>query len=145
MKIAHLAAFAVLLIAVPIARADDATKEIEKALAALNDAFVKKDADAIKKLMSDDHISVTTYYGGPVTPAQQIAALTEFKDFEYTAGKMKMTTVDKETVLITYTLAMKGTFKGKPLAAKSFVSSLWTKRDGKWVEVMYQETALGEK
>jgi ketosteroid isomerase-like protein len=146
MKIASLAAFAALFIVGQIARADEsASKEIEKALTVLNDAFVKKDVDAIKKLMTDDHVSITPYYDGALTGAQQIAALKDFKDYEYTTGKMKFTSIDKDTVLVTYPLTMKGSFKGKPLAAKSYVSSLWTKRDGKWVEALYQETALGEK
>ena len=36
------------------------------------------------------------------------------------------------------------TYKGKPVAARNYVSSVWVNRDGKWLEASYHETPLGE-
>jgi uncharacterized protein (TIGR02246 family) len=124
---------------------DDAAKEVEKALATLNDAFKKQDAEAIKKLMTDDHTAVTTYYGGAVSRAEQVASLADLKLSEYTSAKTKVTVINKETALVTYESMMKGTFKGKPVPAKTFASAVWVKKDGRWLEAFYQETPLEGK
>jgi ketosteroid isomerase-like protein len=129
-----------------VGRADDtAIKDVEKAMSALNDAFQKQDAVTIKKYLADDHIGVTPYYGGPQTAQEQIDSLKDLKLSEYTPGKMRFNSLNKDTVLITYELTMKGTFKGKDMARKSYVSAVWVKKDGGWREAFYQETALDSK
>jgi uncharacterized protein (TIGR02246 family) len=125
------------------ARGDDtAVKDVEKAIAALNEAFQKRDPEAIKRLLTADHVAVTPYYGGPQTKAQQIETLPDLKLTEYTARKMKVTLLGQDAALVTYELAMKGTFKGKAVEPRSFAAAVWVKRDGKWLEAFYQETAL---
>jgi uncharacterized protein (TIGR02246 family) len=120
----------------------DAPTEVEKAISALNEAFQKQDAAAVKRLMADDHVAVTAYYGGPRTGAEQLAALADLKLAEYSTGKRKTAPLGKDAVLITYELTQKGTFKGKEVPRRNFVSAVWVKRDGRWLEVFYQETPL---
>lgn len=127
-------------------RADDATvKEVEKAIQALNEAFAKQDAAAIKKLVTDEHIAITPYYGGLATRDEQFKTLPDLKTTEYTVSQMKITLLTKDVALITYQLAQKGTFKGTELSPKNYASAVWVKRDGKWLEASYQETALTGK
>ena len=59
------------------ARAGDAETidAINKAAAALDAAFEKDDAGAIKQLMTPDHIAVTPYYDGPQSVADQTSSL----------------------------------------------------------------------
>lgn len=120
-------------------------KEVEQAINVLNEAFQKRDADAIQRLMTDDHISVTPYYGGPTTKAQQIKNLPDLQLTQYTAEKLTVTSITKDVALVTYPLTMKGTFKGKEVAPRSFASAVWVNRGGKWLEAYYQETALEGK
>jgi hypothetical protein len=43
----------------------------------------------------------------------------------------------------TLTAKFDGTFRGKSLTARVFITSILGKRDGKWLERFYQVTALG--
>jgi ketosteroid isomerase-like protein len=133
------------LIVTATARGDDATKEVEKGIAALNDAFQKRDADGIKRLTVEDHVAITPYYGGPFSRADQLATLADLKISEYVAAKTKITLLTKDTALLTYELTAKGTFKGKELARKSYASAIWVKKDSAWLEAFYQETPLETK
>jgi ketosteroid isomerase-like protein len=138
-----LAVLLVVLLAVPL-RGDEAG-EVRKALEALNQAFEKRNADAIRALMTDDHVAVTSYYGGPQTRDEQLKGLLEQKLEEYRATDLKVRMLGKETALVTYELAQRGTYKGKALPARSFASAVWVWRGGKWLEAFYQETALPAK
>lgn len=131
------------LLLVSADRADDAVKEVEKAIRALNDAFAARDVDTIKRLTADDHVAITPYY--PVqNKGEQLRSLDNLKLTEYTSGKIDVKLITTDVALITYPLTQKGTYKGKALAAKSIASAVWVKRHGKWVEIAYQETALAE-
>jgi ketosteroid isomerase-like protein len=137
---------AAILLLIPSARGQDsATREVEKALKALNEAFAKGDAKAVVALTTEDHRSVTPYYGGAQTRDEQIKSLPDLKLEQYKPGPMKVRMVGADTALVTYELAMKGTYKGKPVAARSYASALWVKKGGLWLEAYYQETPLSEK
>jgi uncharacterized protein (TIGR02246 family) len=60
---------------------------------------------------------------------------------DYTLSDIKVMMIDKDSALITYTAMAKGTFKGQAVPdAPSYTSSIWTKRNGKWLAVYHQET-----
>jgi hypothetical protein len=42
----------------------------------------------------------------------------------------------------TFEAELNGSFEGKPIASKVYVSEIWVKRDGAWAEKLYQVTAL---
>jgi ketosteroid isomerase-like protein len=120
------------------------SKEVEKALQQLNDAFVTRDADVLKKLMAEDHVSITPYKGKEGR-AEQIGSLPNYKIEKYSTEGMKAQAVAKDAILLTYVVNYKGTYKGKALPARSIASSLWVMRDGRWREVFYQETPVGKE
>jgi uncharacterized protein (TIGR02246 family) len=140
-----LPAVAAALAALLLLGADDPTKDVEKALHALNEAFEKGDADAIKKLVTEDHVAVTGYYGGPLKRDEQLKAHDDLKYTEYRPAKLKVSPLGKDAALVTYELTLKGTYKGKDLPRKNFASAVWVRRDGKWLEAYYQETPLDGK
>jgi ketosteroid isomerase-like protein len=119
-----------------------AVKEVEKALASLNEAFAKQDAAAIKRLTTADHVAVTGYYGGPQTRDEQLKSLKDLKLTEYAAGKVTVKLLGKDAALVTYPLTLKGTFQGKAVPARNFASAVWVRREGRWREAFYQETPL---
>jgi ketosteroid isomerase-like protein len=123
------------------ARAEDATKDIEKAITALNDAFKVGDAALIKALETDDHLSVTIW-GGTQTREESLKTLPDLKLSAYTPAKMKITVMGPDAALVTYQLELKGTYKGKDVPAKNFASAVWVRKSGKWMEHYYQETPL---
>ncbi len=120
-------------------------KEVETAITTLNEAFHNRDADRIKALMTDDHLAVTTYYGGPLNKNEQVKSLPDHQFAEYSPGKIEVTMLGRDAALVRYILVQKGTYKGKPLPARSYVSAVWVRRAGKWQEAFYQETPLPEK
>jgi ketosteroid isomerase-like protein len=134
-----------LLLPVPARSEDTAGKQVVKALDALNKAFENGDAKSARALMTDDHVAVTSYYGGALSRDALLKSLPDHKLLEYKAGKMNVRLLGKDTALITYDLGMKGTYKGKPVPVRSHASSIWVNKGGKWLEAHYQETALPGK
>jgi hypothetical protein len=124
---------------------DETIKKVEQAIVALNQAFEKQDKETMKRLMADDHVAVTSYYGGPLSRAEQFNSIPDLKLAEYRAGKMQFRPLGKDVVLVTYPLEMKGTYQGKPVSPRSFATAVWVNRGGQWQETFYQETPLAGK
>ncbi len=116
-------------------------KEVQQALDALNDAFTKQDLVKIKALTTEDQVAITPYFGH-VSRAEHLKLIPELKYAEYKAGNMAFRALSKDVVLVNYSLTQKGTFKGNLIPTKNYVTSTWVRRDGKWLEAAYQETAL---
>src|SRR5262249_23482089 len=144
MKVKLLTVVAIgLLLGAEAPKADPAAKEVEKGLAALNEAFKNGNVDAVKDLMTEDHVAVTPYYGGQVNRAGLLKSLPDMKVTEYSSGKITVRMLGKDVALVGYIVVQKGTYKGKELEPRSYASALWVRQGGKWLETFYQETALG--
>jgi ketosteroid isomerase-like protein len=125
------------------ARAADAdTVAINASSNALDDAFAKSDVETIKKLMTPDHITVTPYYDGPQTVQDQIDTLKELDWSQTIVGDVAVSLLGPDAALRTFTADLKGTFQGKTLPARVFVTEVLVKRDGQWIERFYQVTTL---
>ncbi len=123
------------------AHAAEPLQEVTAALERLNNAFTTHDASTITSLMLPNHLAITPW-AGRQTREEQVSTLGELRLEHYTPGPTTLTPIGDDGVLVTYTLGMKGDFKGKPLASQSFVAAVWVKADGAWKELHYQETAL---
>jgi len=126
------------------ARADDAETiaEVNKAAAAIDEAFEQQNIANIKKLMTPDHIAVTPYYPGPQSVDDQLASLPDLKFAQEIAGEVTVSLIGDDAALRTFKAKQRGSFRGRPLAKHVFVSQLMIKQDGAWVERFYQVTAL---
>ncbi len=122
-----------------------AVTEVKQALDSLNEAFAKGNATTCQGLMTEDHLAITSYYGGPLKRAEQLQSLAEHKLAEYAVSKMQVKLLGQDVALVTYAVTMKGTYKGREVPPRSFASAIWVKRSGKWLEALYQETPLPEK
>jgi ketosteroid isomerase-like protein len=109
---------------------------------ALDKAFAEKDVEAIKSLMTADHVSVTPYYDGPQSLDDQIGSLAELDYGETITGEPSVALLAPDVALRTFVADLKGTFKGKQLPARAFVNETLVKRDGKWIERFFQVTTL---
>ena len=140
------AVFCLMILAVTAAcgQPDDiATIEaIDNAAAELDEAFETGDAETIKSLMTPDHVAVTPYYGGPQSVAEQIASLGDFEYAQTDAVEPTVTLLGPDVAIRTGIVELKGSYKGKPLPARVFATEIMVKRDGKWLERLYQATAL---
>src|SRR5262249_24057829 len=104
---------------------EDAAKEVKAQNQMLNEAFKKGDLEALGRLLADEHVAITAYYGRPMTKAEQIKSLADFKNTEYTPADMKVTMVTKDVGMVTYRLTQKGTYQGKELTPKAYACAVW--------------------
>lgn len=136
---------ALLAVSASAASADDAAtiNAVKAAFSALDDAFARRDADAIKRMMTADHLSITSYYGAPKSVAEQIASLPDLTAFKETPmSEVAVSPLGSDAAAITFTAKNGGAFKGRPLPSPVFVTSIYVKRDGRWLERLYQTTVL---
>lgn len=122
-----------------------AHREVRVAIAALNKAFSKGDAEAAGKLMTDDHIAITGYYGGAQTREQQLRSLADLKLTEYREGSLQLRSLSADVVLVIYQLSLQGSYKGKAVPPRNYTAAVWVRRGDKWLEASYQETPLTGK
>src|SRR5262245_44987744 len=103
------------------------------------DAFKRKDADAFKKTMASEFVGVG--WSGTQDVAASVAGMKDFELTEATFADWKMTTIDKDAVLLTYSATVKGSYKGKPVPEGPYrEASAYVNRNGEWVGIYYQET-----
>jgi Domain of unknown function (DUF4440) len=126
------------------ARAGDAETiaAVNKAAAALDHAFEHQDADAIKRLVTSDHLAVTPYYDHPTSAAAQIESLSDLKYEQTIIGEAKITLLGAAAAMRTFEARLDGTFKGKTIPPQAFVTSIMVEEGGAWREKFYQVTAL---
>jgi hypothetical protein len=139
-------ALAVLVLAASAPAAEkeaETLRGLEAAVKALDAAFVKRDEAAIKGLVTADHIATTTYYG-TLDLDGQLKALPDTEVTDYKQSDMKLKSLTPDVALVTYRVALAGKFKGKALPTRVLVTGVWVKREGKWREASYQETAIAE-
>jgi hypothetical protein len=58
----------------------------------------------------------------------------------YSLDNFKFVTLDKDSVLMTYTALQDGVCSGKTIPANVRASVVYVKRGGKWLEALYMET-----
>ena len=95
----------------PQARAGEAETiaAVNAAAAALDDAFERQSADEISRMMTADHIAVSSYYGAPQTVAEQIASLPELKYEQTIVGAVKVDVLGPDAAMRTFTARLDGT------------------------------------
>src|SRR5262249_6405939 len=82
-------------------------EDVERAVQAIQAAFNKGDVDALKGLMTEDHVSIMTYaqiYGA----ASLLKSLGDFKFSEYKISGLKVKVVAKDVALASHEATIKG-------------------------------------
>jgi hypothetical protein len=92
--------------------------------------------------MTPDHVAVTPYYDGPQSIDDQIASLPDLKYEQTNLGEVAVALLGPDLAQRSFSAALDGTFKGKPIPRQVFVSELWVKGEGGWQEKFYQVTAM---
>jgi len=143
MGLRHLLIGTAVLLVAALARADTAD-EVGRSVRAIQTAFNKGDADALKALMTEDHVTTLTY-AQFASAADLLKVLPEFKMTEYKMDGLKVQALTKDVALASFQATIKGTYKGKEVPSPVRVVEVWIKRDGKWLEASYQETPVNRK
>jgi hypothetical protein len=113
--------------------ADAITKE-----KAIWDTIKNKDYDAFGNMLADDQVEVTGE--GVLDKAASIAAVKDFEPVELAFSDWKFSSIDKDAFIVTYTVSVKGKFKGKDFPTESSrCSSAWVNHGGKWLATYHQE------
>jgi hypothetical protein len=104
------------------------------------DAFKRKDADAFKKALAPEYVEIVG--DGIKDLAATVSGMNDVTFTDLTFADWKMTTIDKDLVLLTYTTAQKGTYKGEPFEATNRHGAAWINRNGEWLAVYFQDTPV---
>jgi len=123
---------------------DDVAKDVERAVHAVQTAFNKGDVATLQTLMTEDHVTVLTYAQFSNAPSQ-LKVLSDFKFSTYRIDDLVVKPLSDDAALVTYRATIKGTYKGRVVPSPVFVTEMWVKRDGKWVEAAYVETPVHQQ
>jgi hypothetical protein len=104
------------------------------------EAWKNHDGKFFEEFLSDDHVEVG--FGGPVGKAAVVKTVagTACDVKSYTVDKFELALFDSETALLTYHAAQDTTCGGKPVPSPVWVSSLYSKRGDRWLNVLYQQS-----
>lgn len=116
--------------------ADDIEAKERQVLAALQ----KGDLQAFGNLLTDDAMEVTGH--GVIAKAQIIEGMKGATLSDFTMTDVKVTAIDKDASLITYRTSGKYSAHGQSGTYDDWASTIWVKRNGKWMAFIHQETPI---
>ena len=132
---------------VPTARADLAedVAEVRAASRQLHLAIANRDTDATEARLAPDLVTVAPYYEAPLSASQTIAALAELDITDFEASEVTVAVLDFDTALASYFLAIEGTYAGTSFDVEGFVTEIYVRRDGRWLQRLSQMTELADR
>jgi hypothetical protein len=102
------------------------------------DALKRKDYDAFGQMLASDFTYVSS--DGIYDKAGTVQDVKEYNPTEQTLSNWKFVPIDDDAAIVAYEVLAKGTSDGKPLPGTPLrSSSVWVKRDNKWVAVFHQD------
>ena len=102
-----------------------------------------KNPDGFGAMLADDFVYVTE--DGVFDKAGTVDGIKQMAPTDVSFSDWKVVTVDKDAVVVAYTVNMKGTNGGQPMPETPIrASSVWVNRGGKWVGVFHQDTPVKE-
>jgi hypothetical protein len=103
------------------------------------DALKIGDVKAFTDSLADDAVFVDSQ--GPASKDVVVKNVADFRLREYAMSDIRFVALSADSGLLVYRMAENGTSHGKEFAAKVNVSSIWLRRNGRWVCLFSQETA----
>jgi hypothetical protein len=108
---------------------------------AIWDAIKNKDYDTFGNLLAAEQLEVMSE--GISDKAQSLTGVKEFEPSELTFNDWKFMSIDRDSFILTYSVTMKGKYKGREFPAETArASSAWVNRAGKWEAIYHQETPV---
>ncbi|MEM1114239.1 MAG: nuclear transport factor 2 family protein [Pseudomonadota bacterium] len=127
----------------PATAGQDAIAEIRRAIDALDGAFEKEDNAAIQALLTPEHRAVAKMYAGAADIQRQFQLFPEVSFSLYSPENQAIQLLADGVALATHEIDLKGEFRGQALPQRLYVSAIWVKREGRWLQHFYQETDIG--
>jgi hypothetical protein len=88
--------------------------------------------------MDSDFINVDKH--GVATKAQNVAEIDNLIKESYELSDFQIHQIDPDAIFLTYQAKLRGTYRGTRIDGTYQVSSVWAKRQGRWLNVLYHET-----
>jgi len=101
------------------------------------EAYKNKQADAFKKLMSEDYCG--EYAEGIKNLDREVADMAKTDLRDYSLADMKVVFPSADVAVITYKSTIQQTSEGKDMSGTYNSGSIWVKKGGKWLEVFHTE------
>ncbi len=121
-------------------------REIQQLLAGLEKqswvAWKARDALFFEGFLSDDHIEVGPF--GFIDKATVVAGVGSpaCKVESYFVGEIRFTRLAGDSAVLNYRAEQKTTCGGAAVPSPAWATSVYVKRGGKWLNVLYQQTPL---
>ena len=107
------------------------------------EAWKNKDSSWTRDNVTAEFLLINS--DGVSNKAQVIkATATDCEVKGYSLDNFNFVTLDKDSVLMTYTAKQDGVCNGKTIPANVRASVVYVKRGGKWLEALYMETPTGQ-
>ena len=100
---------------------------------------MKHDVKAFNALVAADGWSADS--SGFMKVADFTKSFDQIKITEAHLTDTRVVWIDDKSAVLTYVWTGKGTWMNQPVPPKTFSSTVWTERSGKWVAVFHQESA----
>ncbi len=127
-----------------IAKSEAAEKALIAQERAVHEAVTKADKASFLSLVLIPEAVWTT--SGGFVPMNLLAdALEQFKVSKWDIMSPRVTWLGDDSAVVRYAWTGTGTFHDRPLASTSLASTVWTKRNGKWLAVHHQQTDLSQE
>lgn len=117
---------------------------IDNVVGRLDEAFAQQDVGTIKALVTKDHIAVLPYRTGPETMDQTLSVLQEIKTKQMDLSEPTVVMLGPDSAMRTLTAKFEGSYGGKEVNDKVYITSIMVRKDGNWLESFYQVTKLAD-
>ena len=101
------------------------------------EAYKSKQADAFKKLMSEDYCG--EYAEAIKNLDTEVADMAKADLRDYSLADMKVIFPSADVAVVTYKATIQQTSEGKDMSGTFNSGSIWLKKGGKWLEVFHTE------
>ena len=105
-------------------------------------AWKARDSTYFRTFLSDDHVELGV--SGRSNKARVVESVGSPRCVvtSYSVDNLQVTRFDANTAVVTYHATQATTCNGKPVPSPAWVSSLYVRRGGRWVNALYQQTPV---
>jgi Domain of unknown function (DUF4440) len=128
-----------LLVALAGADADSMRDQIVASERAGLECLKRGDLATFGNMTAADAVFVDDH--GPATKAEVMEHTAGFRLTDYSMEDIRFVPVSADAGVISYKITESGNSHGRDFTARVYISSLWARREGKWVCLFSQETA----
>jgi hypothetical protein len=109
------------------------------------DAYKRKDTKTLGQLLAGEYYAIEDADGQIMSKAEAIESAAELDLKNYEMRNVAVFQINDGSAIVRYKVKIEGAAHKHAFVPQwSMVSSVWVKREGKWQNLMYQETKIGE-